>query len=82
MLIGLNGKTRSKKMGLGGVFRKEEDATMITWPLHGLSISLQQPKMKVTELTQTRATPSQDGILSNSWWYNWFKRKHQEVNIW
>jgi transposase-like protein len=29
----LNGKTKSKKMALGGVLIKEEDATMITWTL-------------------------------------------------
>jgi hypothetical protein len=32
---------KSKKMGLGGVFTKEEDATMIAWILiqeYGLSI--------------------------------------------
>jgi hypothetical protein len=47
----LNGK--SKKMGLGGVFTKEEDAAMITWILImqecGLSITLQQLKMKVAQ---------------------------------
>jgi hemin uptake protein HemP len=42
------------KFGLGGVLTKEEDAIMITWTLVmgecGLSISLQQLKMKVVEL--------------------------------
>jgi hypothetical protein len=32
----------------------------------GLSISLQQLKMKVVNLTQTRDTPLWDGILGNS----------------
>jgi hypothetical protein len=27
----LNGKTRSRKMGLGGVLTKKEDVIMITW---------------------------------------------------
>jgi hypothetical protein len=51
----INGKTRSQKMGLGGVFTKVEDSTMITWTLItrecGLSVSLQQFDMKVTKLT-------------------------------
>jgi len=54
----INGKTRSKKMGLGGVLTKVEDSTMNAWTLImqecGLSISLQQLKTKVVELTQTR----------------------------
>jgi hypothetical protein len=66
----LNGKTKSKKMGPGGVLIEKEDATMIKWTLDmqecGLSISLQQLKMKVVELTQTRDTPFQNGILGNS----------------
>jgi hypothetical protein len=41
----LNGKTRSRKMGLGGVLTKKEDVVMIKWTLNmqecGLSISLQ-----------------------------------------
>jgi hypothetical protein len=46
----------------------------------GLSISLQQFKMKVAELTQTRDTPFQDKIPNINWWY-WFKQKHLEMNI-
>jgi hypothetical protein len=56
----LNGKTRQWKMGLRGVLIEENDATMIAWTLAmgecGLSISLQQLKMKVVKLTQTKAT--------------------------
>jgi hypothetical protein len=47
----LNGK--SKKMGPGGVLTKEKDAAMIAWILTmqecGLSITLQQLKMKVAK---------------------------------
>jgi hypothetical protein len=46
----LNGK--SKEMGPRGVLTKKEDAAMITWILTmqecGLSITLEQLKMKVT----------------------------------
>jgi hypothetical protein len=51
----LNGKTRFRKMGLGGVLIEKEDSKVIAWTLAmqecGLSISLQQLKMKVVELT-------------------------------
>jgi hypothetical protein len=57
---------------------------MITWTLAvgecELSISLQQLKMKVVELTQIKATPFWNGIRGNSWWY-WFKHKHLVVSI-
>jgi hypothetical protein len=66
----LNGKTKSKKMGSKGVLKK--DVVMMKWTLDmqecGLSISLQQLKMKVTKLTQTKDTPFQNEILGNSWW--------------
>ncbi len=46
----------------------------------GLSINLQQLKMKVAKLTQTRPTSFRGGVLKNFWWY-WLKRKHLELNI-
>jgi len=80
----LHGKTKSRKMGLKGVLIEEEYAIVITWTLAmqkcGLSISLQQLKMIVTKLTQTRVISFRDGIPCNSWWY-WFKHKHPKVNI-
>ncbi len=49
-----------------------EDQVVVFWVLAmqdvGLSISLQQLKMKVVELTQTRPTPFQ-AILRTSQWY-------------
>jgi hypothetical protein len=69
----LNGKTKSRKIGPRGVLTEKKDAIMITWTLVmgecGLSISLQQLKMKVVELTQTKVTPFRNGIPSNNWWY-------------
>jgi len=51
----LNGKTRSKKIGLGVVLIEVNDSVVIAWTLAmqecGLSISLQQLKMKVAKLT-------------------------------
>jgi hypothetical protein len=42
----------------------------------GLPITLQQLKMKMVEVTQTRPIP----IHGASWWY-WFKHHHLEFNI-
>jgi hypothetical protein len=66
----LNRKTRLTKMEIGGVLIKE-DIAMIKWTLDmqgcGLSISLQQLKMRIAWLAQTRDTTFRDGILGNSW---------------
>jgi hypothetical protein len=52
----LNGKTRSRKMGLGGVLTKKKDIIVVKWTLDiqecGLSTSLQQLKMNIAKLTQ------------------------------
>ncbi len=56
---------------------EEEDAIVIIWTLANmwLIITLQQLKMKIIELTQTRPTPFQHGILGDYWWC-WFKNRH------
>ncbi len=63
---------------------KKRRCNDIAWALAmqkcGLSISLQQLKMKIIELKQTRVTPLWDGIPCNNQWYR-FKHKHLEVNI-
>jgi hypothetical protein len=55
--------------------RSVKDGAMINSTLDmqecELSLSLQQLKMKVVELTQTRDTPFQNQILNTNWWY-WF----------
>jgi hypothetical protein len=80
----LYGKTKSRKHGPASVLIVEENQVVVAWvfPIQevGLSISLQQLKMKVAYLTQTRPTPFQGGVLGSSWWY-WFKRRHPEFNI-
>ncbi len=58
-------------MGLGGVFINMEDAdVVVAWVLAmhevGMSIIMHQLKMKVAELTQTMATPFQNGITSTT----------------
>jgi len=62
----LYGKTRSRKLGLIGVLTIKEDHVVVAWVFSmqevGLSISLQQLKMKVAELTQTRPTPFRKGV--------------------
>jgi hypothetical protein len=51
----LNGRTKSKKMGSQGVLIEHEDAIIVTWVLKmqivGLSITLQQLKLKVAKIT-------------------------------
>jgi hypothetical protein len=46
----------------------------------GLSITLQQLKMKVAKVTQTRVRPFKHGIPGSSWWF-WFKLRHPKLNI-
>jgi hypothetical protein len=69
----LNGKTRSKKVPPQGILTNEEDATMVAWILGmqwcELSIALQQLKMKVAKLTQTKPTSFTNGILRIFWRY-------------
>ncbi len=71
----LNGKTRSRNMGPRRVFIEKGDSTMIAWTLAmqecGLSISLQQFKMKVAELTQIKVTP----------FLEWNTRQHLVVMV-
>jgi hypothetical protein len=68
LLDHLNGKTILKKLGSQGVLTNEEDKTFVAWILGmqecGLSITLQQFKLKVVKLNQTRSTPLKDGILN------------------
>jgi len=49
---------------------KHEDEVMVTWVLKmqkaGLSINIQQLKMKVAEITQTKPTPFQNGVPRNN----------------
>lgn len=60
-------------MGPRGVLTKKKDVAVIKWTLDmqecGLSVSLQQLKMIVAKLTQTKDTSFQDGIPNNNWWY-------------
>jgi hypothetical protein len=69
----LYGNTRSKKLGPTCVLIIEEDRVMVGWVLSlhevELSINIQQLKMKVAELTQTRPTPFRGRLLETSWWY-------------
>jgi glutaredoxin-related protein len=71
-------------MGPKGVLIEKKYVVVMKWTLDmqecGLSISLQQLKMKVAKLTQIKDTPFRNGILSNSWWDS-FKQIHLEENI-
>jgi hypothetical protein len=75
---------KESKKGFGGLFIDEEDVTMITWTLAmqkvGLFINLQQLKLKVGKLIQTKPIQSRNGVFKNSYPY-WFKHRHLEFNI-
>jgi hypothetical protein len=45
-----------------------------------LSITLQQFKMKVAKITQTRPTLFQNGVQRDTWWF-WFKKGHPKISI-
>jgi hypothetical protein len=63
---------------------KEEDQTVVAWTLGmqecGLFITLQQLKMKVAEVTQTRPTPLKNGMPTESWWH-WLQKRHPNISI-
>jgi hypothetical protein len=63
----LDGKRRSKKPRPTSMLTLEENKVVVAWVLSmkevRLSISLQQLKMKVAKLTQTRPTPFQGKVL-------------------
>jgi hypothetical protein len=51
----LNGRTKCRKVGPQGMLTKHEDEAMVTWVLNiqkvGLSINIQQLKMKVVKIS-------------------------------
>jgi hypothetical protein len=51
---------------------EEEDVVVYKWTLAmrecDLLISLNQLKLKVVEMTQTKVTPFQDVIIGKTWW--------------
>jgi hypothetical protein len=77
-------KKRSRKTKLVSVLIAKGNQVVVFWVLAmqdvGLSISVQQLKMKVAKFTQTRLTPFQGRVLRTSLWY-WFKYRHLEFNI-
>ncbi len=81
LLDRFNGRTRLRKVGLVGVLMDEENKTIVAWVLGmqdcGLSITLQQLKIKVAKLIQTRPTPFNDGLPKNNCQYQ-FKHEHLE----
>jgi hypothetical protein len=66
-------KTKSRKLGPTNMLIIKENQVMVAWVLSmqkvGLSLNLQQLKMKVAKLIQTRPTPFRRGVPWTSWWY-------------
>jgi hypothetical protein len=56
-------------MGHQGVIIKVKDGVIVNWVLNmqkvSLSFTLQQLKLKVAEVTQTRLMPFQNGVSGN-----------------
>jgi hypothetical protein len=69
----MNGRTICKKVGPQGMLKEHEDETMVTWVPNmqnvGLSINIQQLKMKVVEITQIKPIVFQNGVPRNSSWF-------------
>ncbi len=60
-------------MGHQGVLIKVKFGVIVNWVLNmqkvGFFFTLQQLKLKVAEVTQTKLMPFQNGILGSVWWY-------------
>jgi hypothetical protein len=71
-------------MGPTCLLTKEEDKTIVEWALAmqewGLSITIQQFKLKVIEITQTKPAPFKDVVPRNSWW-KWFQKRQPNISI-
>ncbi|CAM6011913.1 unnamed protein product [Sphagnum balticum] len=80
----MTGRITKRKYGPQGVLSDEEEASVVKWVLKmkedGQSVSIQQLKLKVAEITQSRPTPFTKGIPGDSWW-NLFKRRHPDLSI-
>jgi len=60
-------------MGHQGVLIKVKDGAIVSWVLNmqkvNLSITLQQLKSKVIEVTQTKPMPFRNDVSRSGWWY-------------
>jgi hypothetical protein len=79
----LTGKIKKRKRGQG-VLSQEEEALVVEWILktqeEGHSVTIQQLKLKVAEITQSRPTPFTKGIPGPTWW-KLFKARHPDLMI-
>jgi hypothetical protein len=84
LINNLNGRMKNKRIGFGRVLIDEKNDAIVRWVLTmqevGLPITLQQLKMKMLELTQTKPAPFYNGILGVNCWY-WFQHCYLEFNI-
>ncbi len=80
----LTGKIKKRKRGPQGVLSQEEEALVVEWILktqeEGHSVTIQQLKLKVAEITQSRPTPFTKGIPGPTWW-KLFKARHPDLMI-
>jgi len=70
LLDHLNGRTRSKKVGPQYVLIEMVDGIIVSWVLNmqnaSLFVTLQQFKLKVPKVTQTKSMPFRNGIQRQS----------------
>jgi len=66
LLDHLNGRSKSRKEGPQGVLIEVEDGTIVSWVLNmqnaSLFVTLQQFKLKVVKVTQTKSMPFRNGV--------------------
>jgi hypothetical protein len=80
----LYGRRRSCRRGKEGTLSTEEESLIVTWickcqdmdwPLTNLEL-----RLKVCEITQTRATSFKNGIPGVGW-LRWWKRRHPKLSL-
>jgi hypothetical protein len=61
-----NGRSKSRKEGSQGVLIEVEDGIIVSWVLNmqnaSLFVTLQQFKLKVAKVTQTKSMPFRNGV--------------------
>jgi hypothetical protein len=80
----VHGKTLTRKKGRAGVLTVQEEEELLQYCFKmvdlGYPLTLCQLKLKVSELTQDRWTPFNDGIPGSSW-VKWFRRRHPNITL-
>jgi hypothetical protein len=80
----VTGISRGRKRGKAPLLTVDEEQQLMDYIIQmqglGFSLSFSQLKLKVTLITQERATPFVYGI-PGACWLRWFKRRHPELAL-